>query len=120
VGRTIEAYMLINEDLLQYEGPNGTRAVCHLLMYGGGRGRFVSVVGNFDGHLGASTTNAIELVATAVAARLGREDFQLIEWYPHDGGQPFSDVVVRTAGFAGRFGRRANLVILGRKSDDYV
>jgi hypothetical protein len=88
-------YVLMNEELLEYEGLHGMRSLCHLLIYRSGSKPVVCVAGNFDGGLGASTTDAIEIVATAVAARIGQEDFRLVEWYPHHGGQPpFSEVTL--------------------------
>src|SRR5437588_6863077 len=74
---------LMNDELLEYEGPHGTRALCHLLIFLCAEKPPVCVVGNFDGGLGSSTTNAIQVVATRVAERIHRDDFRLIECYPH-------------------------------------
>jgi hypothetical protein len=73
---------------------HGMRCVCHLLVYGYGADPLVCVVGNFDGRLGSPTTNAIEVVATAIAPRISRDAFRLLEWYPHDGGRRFSEVTL--------------------------
>jgi hypothetical protein len=86
--------MLMNEELLDYEGAHRTRALCHLLTFGCGTEPLVCVVGNFDGDLGSLTTNAVEVVATAVAARVTRDVFRLIDWYPHDGERRFSEVTL--------------------------
>ena len=44
--------------------------------------------------LGARPLNAIEAVATAIAPRVPRDAFGLLEWYPHDGGRRFSEVTL--------------------------
>ena len=88
-------YTLMNEELLEYQGLHGMRPLCHLLIYRSGSKPVVCVAGNFDGGLGTSTTTAIEIIATALATRIGQEDFRLIEWYPHHRGQPpFSEVTL--------------------------
>jgi len=86
----------VNEDLLGYEGRHGSRALCHLVIHWGAGDVPVCLVGNFDGGLGTSTTNAIQVVATAIAERIGRNDFRLIEWYPHwsQSQERFSEVVL--------------------------
>lgn len=89
--------MLKHEDLLEYQGLHGTRALCHLLVYECAGKPPVCLVGNFDGGLGTSTTNAIEIVATAVADRIGRDAFRLVEWYPHGYRLPFSEVALTRA-----------------------
>jgi hypothetical protein len=87
---------LINDDRLEFEGHNGIRSLCHLIVfYLAGGGPRVCVVGNFDSPVGAQTTNAIESAATAVADWLGQDDFRLFEWYPHRPGEPFSEVTLR-------------------------
>lgn len=86
---------LINDDLLEFEGHNGIRSLCHLLVfYLAADGPRVCVLGNFDQPVGAQTTNAIEAAATAVADWLGQDDFRLFEWYPHRPGEPFSEVTL--------------------------
>jgi hypothetical protein len=74
-GEQRDGYALVNEDLLEYEGLSGMRAVCHLLWYRSDTGPLVCLVGNFYGGFGTFTTNAIEVVATAIAERLHRDDF---------------------------------------------
>lgn len=76
-------YVLMNEHLLEYEGRHRSRVLCHLLVFLGEDKPPVCVVGNFDADFGTSTTNASEVVATAVSDRIEREAFRLIEWYPH-------------------------------------
>jgi hypothetical protein len=93
-GSPRRVYELFNEELLQYEGMNGMRCVCHLLVYGCGADPLVCIVGNFDGRIGSPTTNAIEVVATAIAARISRDAFRLLEWYPHDSARRFSEVTL--------------------------
>ena len=93
-GSPSRVYSLFNEELLEFEGMNGIRSVCHLLVYGCGEDPLVCIVGNFDGSLGSPTTNAIEVVATAIAPRISRDAFRLLEWYPHDSGWRFSEVTL--------------------------
>ena len=73
---------------------NGIRSACHLLVYSCGADPLVCIVGNFDGGLGSPTTNAIEVMATKVAARISRDVFRLLEWYPHAREGPFSEVTL--------------------------
>ena len=90
----VSGYQLWFDELLEYEGAHGTRSACHVLWYGAGEGPSVCLVGNFDDAVGSSTANAIESVATVVAARFGRDDFRLIEWFPRDSGRRFSEVTL--------------------------
>lgn len=92
--RSASDYTLIVEELLEYEGFHGSRALCHLLVLVGAAGARVCVLGNFDGAPWCSTTNAAEAVATAAAERLGRDDFRVIEWFPRDHPNPFSEVTL--------------------------
>ena len=90
----VSGYQLWFDELLEYEGAHGTRSACHALWYWDGKGPPVCLVGNFDDAVGSSTTNAIESVATAVAARFGRDDFRLIEWFPRDSGRRYSEATL--------------------------
>lgn len=85
---------LLNEALLEYDGINGIRSACHLLVYGRGADPLVCIAGNFDVGLGSPTTNAIEVVATAIASRVSPDTFRLFEWYSHNSGRPFSEVTL--------------------------
>ena len=87
-------YELVSERMVEYDGLNGMRSLCHLLVYGCGADPFVCIVGNFDGGLGSQTTNAIEVVATAIVPLISRDAFRLLEWYPHDSGRRFSEVTL--------------------------
>ncbi len=73
------SYELLIEQLLEYEGTHGMRSVCHLFVYGCGVDPLVCIVGNFDGGVGSPTTEAIEAVATVIAARVSRDAFRLLE-----------------------------------------
>jgi hypothetical protein len=95
-GSPRRGYELLNEQLLEFEGMHGMRSVCHLLVYGCGADPLVCIVGNFDGGFGSPTTNAIEVLATAVAARISRDAFRLLEWRPRDGERRFSEVTFTT------------------------
>ncbi len=64
----VSGYQLFVDELLEHEAAHGTRSACHVLWYGSGEGPPVCLVGNFDDAIGSSTANAIESVATAVAA----------------------------------------------------
>jgi hypothetical protein len=89
-----DTYVLANEELLECEGEHGMRCLCHLFRYVAGLRPLVCIVGNFDGAFATSTTTAIEVVATAVACRVGQSAFRLIEWYPHDAARRFSEVTL--------------------------
>ena len=89
----MSGYELWFDELLEYDAAHGSRSACHVLWYWDGEGLPVCLVGNFDDALGSSTTNAIESVATAVAARFSHR-FRLIEWYPRDGERRFSEVTL--------------------------
>ncbi len=78
-----QRFELANEDLLEFEAQHGMRGLCHLLIFVAGESQPVCVVGNFENHVGPATGSVIESVATSVADRLGRQQFRLIEWYPH-------------------------------------
>jgi hypothetical protein len=80
----MSSYRLTRDQLLEYPGLNGSRARCHLRVYEARRDSPVCILGNFDGGLGTTTTNAVEVVATRVAEQIGTRKFRLIEWYPHD------------------------------------
>jgi hypothetical protein len=88
-----ERHTLIVEELLEYEGLRGSRALCHLLVLVGNGAR-VCVLGNFDDAPWCTTTNAAEAVATGAAERLGRDDFRVIECFPRDHPYPFSEVTL--------------------------
>jgi hypothetical protein len=94
----MKSYRLTREELLEYPGLNGMLAACHLRVYEAPTETPVCIVGNFDGGVGTTTTNAIEMVATAVSERIDADRFTLIEWYPHGyESWPFSEVRLRRA-----------------------
>jgi hypothetical protein len=90
----VTTYSVTGDELLEYPGFHGTRALCHLRIYEACGKVPVCIVGNFDGGLGTSTTNAIEVVATCVAERLGSGEFRPIEWYPSWYSAPFSEATL--------------------------
>jgi hypothetical protein len=105
-------YQLTREQLLEYPGLNGMRAACHLRVYEASRRKPVCIVGNFDDGVGTTTTNAIEMVATAIREPIGLRRFRLIEWYAHGYPRwPFSEVRLRRAWRAEREAGR--IMIMG-------
>jgi hypothetical protein len=111
-GCEVTSYQLTREQLLEYAGLNGMRAACHLRVYEARGRRPVCIVGNFDEGVGTTTTNAVEMVATAIRQQIGLRRFTLIEWYPHGYPRwPFSQVRLRRAWRAEREAGR--IVILG-------
>lgn len=97
---------------------HGIRSACHLLVYGCGTDPLVCIVGNFDGGLGSPTTNGIEVVATAVAARVGRKAFRLLEWHPHDAARRFSEVTLNVV--ADEKIARGEVIVSGGMNADIV
>jgi hypothetical protein len=99
----VSTYSLTRDEVLEYSGFHGTRALCHLRVYETYRELPVCIVGNFDGGLGTSTTNAIETVATRVAEQIDSDEFRLIEWYPHGYyAQGFSEAILERVPATGR------------------
>jgi hypothetical protein len=73
----------MNEHLVEFDALSGMRSLCHLLIYGFADGPWVCVVGNFEDAGVIGTSTPIEMVATAVADRIGKDEFRLIQWFPH-------------------------------------
>ena len=74
----VSAQLLVNEDLLEWEGRNGMRSLSLLLMYFGAGDVPACVVGSFDDGIGTPLSAGAEVLAAAVAGRLGRDDFRLM------------------------------------------
>ena len=84
-------YRLTGEELLVYPGLNGHLGACHPRVYQSDGERPVCIVGSFDERIGTSIQNAIEMIATIVAERIGANRFTLLEWWPHQ-RNPFVEV----------------------------
>lgn len=100
---------LIHQSLLPYQGFHGTEGLCHIRAYEGPGRLPVVIAGALDDGPGTSITNAIEMVAAAIQARLfadGRE-FELIEHYPRSfSGDPVPSFMRVRFTHRSRLGRR--------------
>jgi hypothetical protein len=83
---------LVNEDLFEWEPLSGLRALAHLLIYRIAGAAPVCLVGSLDGEMGSLPSQMPEILATAVADRLGRDDFRLVVWYPREARYPFREL----------------------------
>ena len=92
----------MTEELFEWPGLHGGRALSHLLIYWAGDEVPVCVLGRFDGDTGTGPSIAPDVLATALAERLGRDDFRLIAWSPREGEHPFAEVTLT------RFNRKAS------------
>jgi hypothetical protein len=75
---------LTNNCLLPYEGFHCTQGVCHVRVYEQAGRLPVVIAGQLDDGPGTTTTNAIEMVASAIQSEFfshGRE-FELVEHWP--------------------------------------